>query len=907
MTKTLYLIDTYAQIFRSYFAIQNEMRSPVTGEPTQAVFGMTALLLKLLAKFDPDYVVAVIDAPGPTFRDALHDDYKGTRQETPSALTAQIPRILSLIDHLGIARMERAGLEADDVIACIARQIIGDDSHRDVRVRIASKDKDLLQLLGERVTLFDIQTESETDCAGLLESKGIRPEQVIDYLTLTGDTVDNVPGVPGIGPKTAAELLQAYGTLEGIFANVASLTPRRRDLLLTAREQTVRSRVLVTLRDDVDLGFTLDDARPRGVDVPAVQDLFREMGFRRFGDEILLLPARGGVPLAATTDDDIGAEPAPVGIEIGSVTTPRSRAELAALVARIALALGRKPGADPRIAPALALAMADGGESASELALSWGYPAESAYFRVSVETAQNDGIELAVFAEEIGPLLTDPAIPKVVHDGKAIAAALLSRTGLPLRGVVADTFIAAQMDECPACDLFGLGRDLLALSADVHGEALPPVVESSLFTHALAPILCARMAEKGMAGLLRDIEAPLGMEGAGILCDPLELSRQGEVLTARVAELKDAVFAAAGFTFDLNSPAQLGVALFERLGLPPGKKTKTGFSTDKEVLEGLADEEQEADPRTAVPRLTLEYRQLTKLLSTYLGNLQSAVRPATGRIHTTYRQLSTATGRLASDAPNLQNIPVRSDAGRAIRTAFHAPPGDVLLCADYSQVELRLLAHLSGDAAMIEAFRSGQDIHVAVAMEVFGVADPALVTREQRSQAKTINFGIVYGISAFGLARRIKALDRTGATALIARFRQTYSGIDHFLSECIDQARTDGYITTIAGRRRPIPEIRSSLAHTVALGERLAINTAVQGSAADLIKRAMVAVQGRIDRERLPARMLLQIHDELVFECDRDDADHCGAAIRDEMESAFPLRVPLVVSYGIGENWRDAK
>jgi len=425
--------------------------------------------------------------------------------------------------------------------------------------------------------------------------------------------------------------------------------------------------------------------------------------------------------------------------------------------------------------------------------------------------------------------------------------------------------------------------------------------------YALIPVL----KENGMAELVCEIEAPLAiviaeMEANGILVDPEELIRQGKALGSRVEELRTQIREAAGFDFDLNSTRQLAEALFDRLGLKAGKKTKTGRSTDVEVLEKLASEEDRTKPHTAVPRLILEYRQLQKLISTYLGNLRAAIDAKTGRIHSTFHQLVTATGRLASHNPNLQNIPVRSEIGREIRRAFYSAPGHSLICADYSQIELRLLAHLSGDEALISAFEKDLDIHAAVASEVFGVPLEE-VTREQRNRAKTINFGIIYGVTPYGLSRRVEGLDLEAATTLIADYKRRYSGIDSFLNGCIAQALSNGFVTTIRGRRRSISEIHGSSANIRSLGERLAINSVVQGSAADLIKIAMVNVQKRIHQESRPVKLLLQIHDELIFETPTEGAEAQAKVIQEVMESAMSLRVPLRVDYGIGSTWRDAK
>jgi DNA polymerase-1 len=463
----------------------------------------------------------------------------------------------------------------------------------------------------------------------------------------------------------------------------------------------------------------------------------------------------------------------------------------------------------------------------------------------------------------------------------------------------------------PITDLIGEGEGQGTMEAVPLDRITQYAAEDTDIVLRLYHRLLPRLEAEGQAELLRDIEAPLTvilaeMEHNGILCDPEELRRQGEVLGSRVDELKRRIWEAAGTEFVLDSPKQLAEVLFDRLGLASGKKTKTGRSTDVQVLDKLAMQEDPADPRTSVPRLILEYRQLQKLISTYLGNLRGSVDPHDGRIRTTFHQLVTATGRLASHGPNLQNIPVRTDIGRQIRKAFHAPEGHCLICADYSQIELRLLAHLSGDKALLEAFARDQDIHAAVASQVFGVPLDQ-VTREQRGRAKTINFGIIYGVTPFGLSQRIEGLDVPTATQLIADYKARFPGIDAFMQRCVQQALDRGYVTTLSGRRRAIPEVHASNANTRNLGERLAINTVVQGSAADLIKAAMVNVHRRADEDALPLKMLLQIHDELVLEAPESEAERLAKVICEEMERAMTLSVPLRAEAGIGKDWMSAK
>jgi len=984
MPETLYLIDGFAQIFRAYYAIRGGMSSPVTGEPTHAVFGVTSVLIKLLRDLRPDYVVVAMDSPGKTFRDDLYADYKGTRRATPDDLISQIPRIVELFERFGITAVSQPDLEADDVIATIVERILADPASSEISIRIASKDKDLEQLLCDRVSMFDIQTDTLTDVAALLTHKGITPAQVVDVLTLMGDTVDNVPGVAGIGLKTAAQLVQEYGSLDGILAHLDKLSPKRRECFERALGHLPLSRTLVTLKRDGGFAFSLESARVRPPEPARLIPFFEQLGFHRFQEDVKRLasprPAAGPLhamerALAVRASDvpllhEVGRG---LGGEVGSVGGPHSNP------------LGDQPRASgaPR-PPEAGRPLGDGASVAEAVAANEGPTPETAasgsyravttvadleelvamlkrqaIFAFDTETtglssdaklcglsfawehgkgvyvpvrspAPEQHLDEATVLASLRPVLEDEALSKCGHNLK-FDARMMVRAGVRLRGVVFDSMLASQLLDAsqpahkldhlalillnylmiPISDLIGTPPDEITIEQVPLETVTTYAAEDADIALRLYQQMAPRVEAQGMTRLLREIESPLSvvlaeMEAAGIVCDPAELARQGDVLGVRVAALKQQIFELAGGEFSLESPKQLGEVLFVRLGLSSGKKTKTGFSTNAEELDRLAAVEDRNVPHTAVPRLLLEYRQLHKLISTYLGTLASAVDAGTGRIHTTFHQLLTATGRLASQGPNLQNIPVRSDVGRLVRKAFVAPAGHSLICADYSQVELRILAHLSEDPALIAAFQAEQDIHATVAAQVFGVA-PDQITREQRTHAKTINFGIIYGVTAFGLARRIEGLDFSGASKLIADYKVRFPGIDRFLHQCIQHAMEYGYVTTILGRRRSIPEISATNQHQRGLGERLAINSVVQGSAADLIKIAMVNVQRRIDRDRLPVKMLLQIHDELVFEAPSSEAPSLAAIIRDEMERALDLKVPLRAEAGIGLDWMSAK
>ncbi|MDE2127198.1 MAG: DNA polymerase I [Armatimonadetes bacterium] len=924
MARSLYIIDTFAQIFRAYYAIRNGMRSNVTGEPTHAVFGVAGLMVKVLGDLRPDFIVAAADAPGKTHRDEIYADYKATRRATPDDLVSQIPLVFEMLSGFGVPVILKTGLEADDIIATVVQRVLADPEATDVQIRILSKDKDLEQLVGPRVAMFDVPTGAIVDESALMASKGIRPDQVIDLLALTGDTSDNVPGVDGVGPKTASQLLKEFGSIDGIYSHLDAITGKKRENLEAARETIGLSRALVTLHCDPELPFELEATRPARPDLARLLPLFERLDFHRLKDDARRIA--GGEGLFEEEFISVEQQPLPENGEAPTVrwqqeyTCIRTASELAALASTLQttalVAFDTETTGLERDAQlcGLSFAWAEG---------------KAAYVPIRSPQAHLH-LALAPVMRALGPILESRDVRKCGHNLKFDARVLL-RYGCTLRGVVFDSLFASNLLAASEAshkldDLVArrLGYQMTAISQLIgtgSEQASMDTVDLEAMTHYAAEdtdaalrlyqLMQPELESAGMASLLADVEAPLSlvlarMEANGILCDPEELTRQGDALTTRVDELKLSVFAAAGTEFDLNSPKQLADVLFDLIGFKVVRKTKTGRSTDVEVLEKLADQEDAHDPRTAVPRLIMEYRQLSKLISTYLGNLKSAIDPADGRIHTTFHQLVTATGRIASQGPNLQNIPIRKETGRQIRKAFRAPHGGMLICADYSQIELRILAHLSRDEALTAAFMAEQDVHAAVAAQVFGVP-LEMVTREMRDRAKTINFGIIYGVTAYGLARRIEELDVAGASKLIADYKARFTGIDRFLRQCVDQALEHGYVTTFMGRRRAIPELRESSPTRRALGERLAINSVIQGSAADLIKLAMVRLQQRIDDDRLPLKMLLQIHDELVLESPYEHAEGMAEVVRREMEHAMELTVPLRAESGIGRDWFSCK
>ena len=1002
----IYLIDGHAQIFRAYYAIRSGLTSPITGEPTNAVFAFASMMLKLLGTYKPTFAVMAIDMPGKTFRDDLYDKYKATRSPAPEDLIAQIPRILEVTRLFGVPVLGFQGAEADDVIATLTTRVTADPQYAGRPVRVVSKDKDLQQLLTDRVTLFDIQTDATLDIPRLKEDLGLTPEQVVDFLTLTGDTADNIPGVPGIGPKTAALLLSEFGTLDNVYANIEKIKGKRRESLEASREIVKLARSLVVLKHDLPLDSSPEAMRIRPPEGAALKQLFQTLGFHRHLTEVDRLVG-SAVQVPASPSNTTGA-PAPKPKSKPSDAPMGLFDDISGSAPAVEETTPYIPPTLPRNSSATASSLFDStsktGEVAADLELStadqFDYRAiltreemeamiaeiralpTDAYLALDTETiglshaAVPCGVSLAwkpghgvyiplksptperhlpadVSLSMLKPLLEDAAIKKCGHNLK-YDLLVLRHAGICVRGVAFDSMIASHMTGVttshgldhlalnvlkhrmiPITDLIGeaAGRAKRGSNEEAPGEAraglLPDdnrqmtmdrVPIEAITTYAaedadmalrLTLALEKSLEEKYMSALAKDVEMPLvevlaDMEFIGVRVDPEVLRKQKHSLADRIMEIHSLVQEKAGTDFNPDSPKQLAEVLFNRLGLPVIRRNRTGPSTDVEVLETLMDREDVPPEKAIVCSLIVEYRQLTKLVNTYLDNLREEVNKKTGRIHANFHQTGAATGRLSSTNPNLQNIPIRTEIGRLIRRAFIAEPGCKIISADYSQIELRMLAHMSRDPGLIAAFERDDDIHKAVASQVFGVPEDQ-VTRDQRGHAKMINFGIIYGVTPYGLSRRVEGLNVEGAKKLIADYKRRFAGIDQFLQQCVRQALDEGFVTTILGRRRTIREINSNVQTQRSLGERLAINSVIQGSAADLIKLAMVNIHRRILRENLPLKMTLQIHDELVFEAPEAEATKMAALVRHEMENAMKLIVPLKADAGIGDNWLDAK
>ena len=972
---TLYLIDGYAQFFRAYHAIRTPMTSPVTGEPTNMSFGFVGMLLKLLrgqepamqsAGGPPTYIAVALDVSGDrgTFRSQLYADYKANRTEPPDDLKPQVDRCLELLSTIGVPTLGAEGYEADDVIATIATQLR--NTHPDLLIRIVSKDKDLKQLLEPgRVELYDVHTDQVIDSDALRADAGIEPSQVIDMLALMGDTSDNVPGVPGIGAKTAAQLIAEFGSIDEVIRAATDddalkkdhrIKGKRRENIAAARDILKLSRRLVTLDHEAPVEFDLERARVDALTPAALDHPLNELGFNRLRDEARQLAGGALAPVATPNPKpkheshqggfgglfDQAAD-LPQKSADGAYSLVRTLDELQAVLQ--ACRRGSVIAVDTETTSIRATRAELAGICiAVEPGAGWYIPI------LSPEPETH--LDAPTVLEALRPVIEDPGKPKIGHNLK-YDLLVLRRAGVELRGLTAtgscDTMVASYLLDASRSshsldalalamlgrtnlsikDLIGTGKNQKTFDRVPLDQAGPYAAEDADVALQLARRMLPELEASGLTSLAADVEFPLvevlaELEHNGILVDRTELERQRERLEAEIAKLRahieDEAYDKLGRGFDPDSPKQLAGILFNKpdaeepgFGLKPVKRGKTGPSTDAEVLEKLS---QDASIETPLPALILEHRQLTKLVGTYLVSLAEEIHPETGRIHASFNQTVAATGRLSSSDPNLQNIPIRTETGREIRKAFLAPPGRVLITADYSQIELRILAHLSRDPGLIEAFRSDQDIHAAVAAQIHGVPLEA-VTREQRSGAKMVNFGIVYGITAFGLARRL-GISNTEAGEIIDGYKKRFAGITTFLQECIEQARSLGYVETMLKRRRPIRDIESNNPNRKSLAERMAINSVVQGSAADLIKLAMLDLHGRLSPHaghwrdskapEIPGvRMLLQIHDELVFEADEAVAEDARALIVERMASAMDLDVPLRVDASVSRNWFEGK
>lgn len=847
----LMILDGNSIINRAFYGIR--MLNAPDGTPTNAVYGFLSTFRRVFDLAQPQAVCVAFDVHAPTFRHEQYALYKAQRKPMPEELAVQMPLLKQTLDYMGVRRLELAGWEADDLLGTVARRCEAAGWTCDV----VTGDKDSLQLITDSTHVFNVKTRmGQTDTIEYTperfrEEYGFDPIRMIDLKALMGDSSDNIPGVPGIGEKTAKDLLVRFGTVADIYRDLDALDikPGVRKKLTEGRESAQLSFDLATIRTDAPIDFALESAVWDHDYQPELYDWFRRLNFTSLSEKWGLQPADGvSAPSSALPTVDVADSAALRALEQAVTAAPY-------------VAVLAPDGLDT-------LTLCDGKAC---YALAWAQLGDgyNAFLR----------------------LLFSARVRKAGHNIKDLMRALLDE-GLPTDGFVFDTALAAYLLDATAGSY-----DLPRLAQTYLGEELPDVQS----VWALQPVLHEKMDAQAMLPLYTDVELPLcpvlaRMEQAGFLVDRKALYDFGESLTSSIEQLQQSIWALAGEPFNIQSPKQLGNVLFERLMLPAGKKTKTGWSTNAAVLDKLRG-------KHPIIEQILDYRTLTKLKSTYADGLLKEI-SADGRIHTNFQMTVTATGRLSSTEPNLQNIPVRRELGAQIRKMFVASPGRVLVDADYSQIELRLLAHIANDETMIAAFRSGEDIHAVTASQVFGVP-LAEVTPLQRSHAKAVNFGIVYGISAFSLAQDIGVF-QSEAKAYMDSYFAKYHGVRAYMTRVVEQAKADGYVTTLFGRRRDLPELKSSNFNLRSFGERVALNMPIQGTAADIIKAAMVRVDARMRAEHLQARLLLQVHDELIVECPAEEAETVKAILVDEMEHVVDYRVPLLVDAKIGASWAEA-
>lgn len=900
--KYLVLIDGSSFLFRAYHAVP-PLTSP-EGAPTNAIYGVANMLRKLIADHPTDYIGVVFDAPGKTFRHVLYDQYKAHRPPMPDDLRQQIKPLHRLIRAMGLPLIMQPDVEADDVIGAFARHAekVGFD------VVISTGDKDMAQLVTEHITLENTMSGSRTDRQGVIEKFGVTPEQIIDYLALMGDTVDNIPGVPKVGPKTAAKWLNEYRTLEKLIECADQIKGKIGENLRSALDQLPLSKQLTTIDCSIPLPCSLDELKLSAADRNELKTLLTELGFTSWLKTL-------------DQSDDIGS--VRIAEAAGSPKKVTSRYETILTESDFARWLERLEKADLFAFDTETTSLDY--SQAEIVGLSFAVEAgHAAYLPVAHDYPDApEQLDRNAVLEKMRPLLENPDKAKLGQNLK-YDANVLANHGIELRGIAHDTMLESYVLNSTATkhnmddlakeylnyttiryeDVAGKGAKQIPFQEVPIEQAAPYAAEDADVTLRLHEVLSEQLnRHPSLEILYRDIEMPLvavlsRIERNGVLLDTGMLAAQSRELAAQIAAIEKHAYELAGQTFNLGSPKQIQTVIYDQLNLPVLKKTPTGQpSTDESVLQELA-----AD--YPLPRLILEHRTTSKLKSTYTDKLPQQVNPKTGRVHTSYHQAVAATGRLSSSDPNLQNIPIRSPEGRKIRQAFIAPPGYVLVAADYSQIELRIMAHLSGDKGLLAAFKQGLDIHSATAAEVFGV-DPEQVTAELRRSAKAINFGLIYGMSSFGLAQQL-GLARGQAQSYIDLYFARYPGVKAFMDTIRERAKQQGYVETLFGRRLYLPEINSRNPARRQYAERTAINAPMQGTAADIIKRAMIACDRWLTKELPDARMIMQVHDELVFEIAKPAVSNSIEILRNLMCSAATLDVPLIVDIGTGKNWDEA-
>jgi len=883
----LFLIDGSSYMYRAFFAIPHLSNS--SGVPTNAIYGFTTMLQKILNEYKPDYLALIFDTPAPTFRHEVYEDYKANRPEMPDTLAAQIPYIKEVVKGYNIALLEKEGFEADDIIGTIARK----EETKDLEIVIASGDKDLLQLVNEHITVIDTMKDKRFDEKGVIDHLGIEPRKVTDYLGLVGDSSDNVPGVPGIGKKTALKLLENFDTIHEVLKHPEFIRSKKvQENLVKFADQALLSKQLCTLDTEVPIEYDLEGLKSTDPDREKLKAIFKELEFTKL--------------LQGLTAQDSTAPRA----DYHLVSTKESFVELLshlgdAQACAISLITATP---DPLTSKPAGLAVA--------------YSTEQVFYVPLNDTPPDDtSFNTEWVMNQLKPLMEDERVKKYGHNIKQEIVAF-KQSSVTVRGIACDAMIASyllnpsrhshSLEEIALeyfdhkmtlyKELVGTGKKEIPFDQVETEQAMTYGCERAHFIMKATSCLQEQLSEEGFDQLFYQIELPLlevlaFMEMSGVKIDTDRLHAISKEFQDALSTLTEKIYQLAGETFNINSPQQLGKILFEKLQLPGAKKTKTGFSTDVEVLTKLA----QTHP---LPAEILDYRSISKLKSTYVDALPNLVNSVTGRIHTSYNQTVTATGRLSSSNPNLQNIPVRTAEGRKIREAFIAETGYTVLSADYSQIELRILAHLSQDPLLLESFKQNEDIHTRTAAEIFGLM-PTMVTQQMRREAKVINFGIIYGMSSFGLAKEL-GISPKAAGAFIENYFQKYKGVKTYLDRILKEAQKQHYVTTLMKRRRYIPEINSKNLTVRQFAERTAINAPIQGTAADLIKVAMLSISNRLTKEKLKAKMIMQVHDELVFEVPEKELEAVAQMVKEEMENVMELTIPLKVEVHWGKTWNEA-
>jgi DNA polymerase-1 len=869
--KKLFLVDAMAHVYRAFFAPMPQRLTGPGGIPTNVPFLFGNILKRLINDYQPKYIGIVFDPPGATFRDKLFEKYKAQRQPMPDEMRVQLPYVRALCAALRLPMLEEKGYEADDVIGTIAKRA----AKQDFEVLIVSNDKDMMQLVGKNIRTLKTGSGGAkgdviVDEAKVQELLGVPAEKVVDYMALLGDTIDNIPGAKGIGEKGAAELIQKYGQVEKALDHAAEVSNKRyREALQQQREQVMMSKQLATIATDVPMELDLNALQRREPDAAALATLYRQLGFSSLLKELGSEAAASSLP----------ADAAPV--------AKGDYAQFAGVM-EFREYLGKLPAKQP-LAVWLNL---ETGEREAE-----GFGTRIASMEVSSKAGEGRSVwfdEKGEALKALAPLLADSKRPKIVHDPKVFQL---------LTGRAANIQDATQLYSYllrPTTANHSFADAVMRQSSAMMGGGPG---ERADYLQRLAPALQAQVKEQKLTSVYEKIDLPLAavlanIERAGIRVNPKELGKMSQSMEKEIHRLEKEIWKLAGSEFNVNSPAQLAEILFDKLNLQPNSRRgkAKARSTAVDVLEDLA-------AQHPLPAKIIEYREIAKLKSTYVDALPKLIHPETGRLHTSFSQTGTATGRLSSSDPNLQNIPIRTELGREIRAAFAAEKGNLLLSADYSQIELRIMAHFSKDPVLVDAFRNGEDIHARTAQEVFGIG-PLAQTAEHRRAAKAINFGIIYGLSPFGLAQQL-GIEQKEAAKFINAYFTRYRGVKEYLDHILAETRETAAAKTLFGRIRPIPEINSPQMQLRNFAERTALNSPLQGTAADLIKLAMIHIDARLAEEKFEAKMILQVHDELLFETPLKERSKLEKLVKEEMEGVHKLAVPIVVEIGCGPNWRD--